>query len=95
MAKMTRKEVLRLLGGSPDEVGADLVAFTEAAKVLSDNHRRLIHQHPMEWIGVFDGAVAASDNDYEGLMAQLTTKGIPPSRTIVRFIDRTEKTLIL
>jgi hypothetical protein len=95
MAKLSRKEVLRYLGGTPDQVGADLVAFTEAAKVLSSDHPRLIHTHPMQWIGVFEGTVAASDVDYDGLMAQLADKGIPPSQTIVRFIDKTEKTLIL
>jgi hypothetical protein len=49
----------------------------------------------MEWVGVFDGAVAVSDGSYDGLMAKLSEKGISPAQTIVRFIDKTEKTFIL
>jgi len=95
MAKLSRKQVLHYLGASPDQIGSELAAFNDAARVLSSDHPRLINTHPMQWVGVFDGAVAASASDYDGLMAQLSTKGIPPSQTIVRFIDKTEKTLIL
>ena len=95
MPKLSRKEVLHYLGASPDQVGADLATFTAAAKVLSSDHPRLIDAHPMEWVGVYDGAVAVTADDFEGLMSKLSSMGIPPSQTIIRFIDRTEKTFIL
>jgi hypothetical protein len=95
MARMSRKNVLKYLGASPDQIGAELATFTEAAKVLSSDHPRLINTHPMEWVGIFDGAVAVSADNYAGLMSKLSARGIPPSQTVVRFIDRTEKTFIL
>lgn len=95
MAKMSRKEMLRHLGATPDQIGAELATFSDAAKILSSDHPRLIDSHPMEWVGVFEGAVAASDAALDGLMTKLSEKGIPPSQTIVRFIDKTEKTFIL
>lgn len=95
MAKFSRDQVLDLLGASPEAVSTELTAFAEAAKVLSSDHPRLIDAHPMEWVGVFDGNVAVTARDFDGLMDKLSTMGIPPSQTIVRFIDRTEKTFIL
>jgi len=95
MTKFTTEEVLRYLGNSPDEVGVELATFTDAAKVLSSDHPRLIDTHPMQWVGVFEGGVAAVAGDFDGLIGKLETKGIPPAQTIIRFIDRTEKTFIL
>ena len=91
----TKEEILRLLGGSPDAVGAELAAFAEAARVLSSDHPRLIDEHPMEWVGVYQGRVAAAAKDFASLMAKLSEQQIPPAQTIVRFIDREEKTLLL
>lgn len=95
MSKMSRKAVLACLGASPDAIGAALAEFSETARILSSDHPRLIDAHPQQWIGVFDGAVTASAPDQHSLMKQLASKNVPPSQTIVRFIDRNQKTFIL
>jgi hypothetical protein len=95
MPNLTKDEVLRLLGASPEAIGKELSDFADAAKILSSDHPRLIDDHPMEWVGVFQGRVAATAKDFASLMAQLSEKKIPPEHTIVRFIDREEKTLLL
>lgn len=95
MARMSRKNVLKYLGAAPEQIGAELESFTEAAKVLSSDHPRLINTHPMEWVAIYDGDVAVSAGTHDSLMSKLSARGIPPSQTVVRFIDRTEKTFIL
>ena len=95
MTTLTKDEVLRLLGTTPEAIGRELHEFADAAKVLSSNHPRLIDEHPDEWVAVYNGRVAAASKDFDQLMTQLHEKNIPPERAIVRFIDREEKTFLL
>jgi hypothetical protein len=92
---MSRKDVLKYLGGPPEKVGMELAAFTQAAKVLSSDRPRLIDTSSGQWVGVFDGAVAASATNLDTLMSELSSRGVPASKTIIRFIDKTEKTFVL
>lgn len=93
--QLSRDEVQRLLGTSPEEAEKELRQFSQAAQVFSSNQPRLIDEHPDQWVGVFDGEVAASSGDFTQLMHQLVEKGYPPERTLVRFITREEMTLLL
>lgn len=95
MAKPTKAETLRHLGGTAIEIARDLEAYSNAAQVLSSNHPRLIDDHPLQWVGVYQGAVAASGKNLTSLMIQLEKAGVPPARTIIRFIDKEERILIL
>ena len=95
MREFTAAEALRHLGGTAETVARDLEAFAEAARVLSSNHPRLIDERPLQWVGVYQGQVAASGKTLASLMKQLESAGIPPEHTIVRFIDKEERTLIL
>ena len=95
MSVLSREEVLGLLGGSPAQIVDELTAFAESERVLSSDHPRLITVYPEKWVGVFKGEVVASDGDKEALSAKLVAQGVPVAQTIVRFIDRSEKTFIL
>lgn len=95
MSKYSRDEVMAILGVSPDTIGNEIATFAEAAKVLSSDHPRLIDEHPMQWVGVFGGDVAAASDQYDELITSLAAKGIPVSQTVVRYIDKAEKTFIL
>ena len=95
MDKMTREDALRHLGGSVDTIDQELRNFSDAAQLLSSDHPRLIDEHPLQWVGIFQGKIAASAQTLNSLMAQLEDEGISPANTIVRFIDKDERTLIL
>lgn len=95
MAKMTKKDALRCLGGSAENIDRELQQYADAARVLSSDHPRLIDEHPQQWVGVYDGKVAASARTLDSLVKQLVEEGIPPQNTIVRFIEKDERTLIL
>lgn len=95
MAKINAKKILKQFGATPAEIDRELTGFAQAAKVLSSSRPRLIDEHPLQWIGVYEGRVAASGKTMKSLVAQLRKAGIPVERTIVRFIDKQERTLIL
>lgn len=95
MSKLTESEALRHLGGTAAEIARDLSEYSDAAQVFSAKHPRLIDDHPLQWVGVYQGKVAASGKNLKSLMSHLEKAGIPPERTIVRFIDKEERTLIL
>lgn len=95
MAKLTREEALRYLGGTASEVADDLRQFANAARVLSSNHPRFIDECPQQWVGVYQGRVATSAKSLKALMAKMEQGGIPTEKAIVRFIDRDETILIL
>ena len=95
MTKAAPADLLKRLGGTPEQIDREIREFAEAAKVLSSDHPRLIDEHPSHWVGVYRGHVAASAKSLVSLMTQLDRKGIPREKAIVRFIDREERTLIL
>lgn len=91
MARLDRK----MLGATPKQIDRELRGFSRAAKVLSSNRPRLIDQHPREWVGVYDGKVSATAKSFKGLIAKLKKRGLPPNKTIIRYIDTTDRLLIL
>ena len=95
MAKLTEKDVLAALGDTPETVDRELQSFAEAARVLSSSHPRLIDERPLQWVGVYQGEVAAAGASFKSVMTQLRKAGIPAEKAIVRFIDKEERALIL
>lgn len=63
--------LLEQLGGVPDEVATDLRKFAETARVLSDEQVNLIDNHPLQWVGIYEGRVSASSRTLMSLMSSL------------------------
>lgn len=82
------------LGASPHEVVAQLSAFNASSLLLS-NDRWLADNYAQKWIGVYSGEVRAAEDELDSLIDSLDKQGIPRSDTIIRFIERNRKTLIL
>jgi hypothetical protein len=95
MSKFSTTEALKHLGGTASEIAKDLVGYRETAKVLSSDHPRMIDEHPLQWVGVYKGNVVASGRSLKSVMVQLRKKAVPPESSIIRFIDREERALIL
>lgn len=95
VSRVTKKNIAAHLGASPKQIASDLRMFSRAARVLSSNHPRLIDAHPKEWVGIYDNRVCASAKSLPALMAALRKDGIPPSKTIVRYIDVSGRKMIL
>lgn len=86
---------LRDMNEHPRDTARSLRKFHRAARVLSDNQPGLIDQYPDQWVAVSDGAVVAHGDDLNRVLRQVDRAGIPRSDIIVRFLERTQRTLIL
>ena len=88
------QDILQLVG-DPSQVDRSLQTFRKAASVLSSDHPRLIDKYPKQWVAVHNGEVKAASTTFNGLLRQVDEAGIPRSETIIRFIDRNQRTMIL
>ena len=87
--------ILSRFGGKPEDIAKDLREFSKSAEKLSHDRTRLIKEYPLKWIGVYQGEVSAQADDLPSLMEELERRGIPLGDTIVRFVERNQRTLIL
>ncbi|MCH8901175.1 MAG: hypothetical protein IIC88_02645 [Chloroflexi bacterium] len=96
MARAVKKRAdIRSLLGDPKRVDEELQHFRKATAVLSSRHPRLIESYPRQWVAVYDGEVKAHAKTFDSLMVQVDKQKLPRARTIVRYIDKTQRTLIL
>ena len=93
MAKMSK--ALRQAGKQAAAIGRSLETFSKSAAVFSADHPRLIERYEDKWVGVYQGKVAGSADTFDELARQIARQGIPLAETMIRRIDRKEKTLIL
>ncbi len=82
------------LGDSSQRVAESLVEFTKSAELLS-NDPHLVERYAQKWIGVCSGEVKAAEDDLESLLRALDRQHIVRSETVVRFIEKEQRTLIL
>ena len=83
------------LGSGPEDIAKGLREFSKSAEMLSNDRPRLINEHPLQWVGVYRGQVSAKAEDLPSLLEELERRGIPLGDTIVRFIEKNQRTLIL
>lgn len=93
--KKPENPILSQFGNDPEEIAKGLREFSKSAEILSNDRPRLIHEHPLQWIGVYRGEVSAKADDLETLLEELKRRDIPLGDTIVRFIEKNQRTLIL
>lgn len=79
----------------PADAARSLRKFHRSASVLSSKQPRLIDQYADQWVAVCDGTVVAHGESLEGVLHQVDDQGLSRSEIIVRFIERTQRTLIL
>ena len=87
--------MLSCLGSDPKDIAKGLREFSKSAEMLSNDQPRLIDEHALHWIGVYRGEVSAKADDLPSLIEELERRGIPLGDTIVRFIEKNQRTLIL
>jgi hypothetical protein len=87
--------ILTQMNERPKSVARSLRKFQRSARMLSSNQPRLIDEYPDQWVAVSDNAVVAHGEDLKKVLQQVDKKGIPRADVLVRFIERTQRTLIL
>ena len=81
--------------GDPDRVYNELREFQKSARILSSPKRRLRERYPEQWVGICGGRVQANAETMGAVLDTIDAKGLSREDTIVRFITREPKTLIL
>ena len=96
MTAQARKkmELLKALG-NPVRLHRELQHFRKAAQALSSDHPRLMDQYPNQWVAVYRGKVAAHGLTLDSVLKKMKRKKIPQGRTIVRYIEKNQRTMIL
>ena len=82
------------LGASSKDVAKSLNDFSRSSERLS-NDRELAEKYAQKWVGVCSGEVKAAQDDLHSLLKELDSRGVSRSDTVVRFIEREQRTLIL
>jgi hypothetical protein len=86
----TREEIARRAA----EIQESLRSFSESAAVFSSDHEPLIERYENKWVGVYEGKVAAAADSLDEVTHRLMDQGVPLGDTMIRRIDREEKTFI-
>ena len=81
--------------GDPKKVDEDLQSFRRTAKRLSSRHPRLIERYSKQWIALHSGKVQAHGRSFKAVLDQIDSKGLPRGQTIIRFIHKEPRTMIL
>ena len=93
--KVAVLSALARMNETPENVARSLRNFQRSAQAFSSNHPRLIDEHPDQWVAVSDSDVVAHGDNLDTVLRQVDRKGLRRSDVIVRFIERTRRTLIL
>ena len=90
----TKVELLRMLG-NPVRLHRELQSFRKAAQVLSSHRHRLIEEYPNQWIAVHRGKVAAHGSTLNAVLKEMVRNKVPQERTIIHFVEKNQRTMIL
>lgn len=81
--------------GDPAKVDREIQQFRKTTMVLSAKQPRLIEQYPKQWIAIHEGKVKVRARTFQSLMTQVDKMKFPREHLVVRFIDKTKRTMIL
>jgi hypothetical protein len=81
--------------GDPADVARELREFRRAARSLSDQYPQLVDRYPDQWVAIFNGKVRAHGQSFQDVMEQIEREGLPRERTVVRFMDKSDRAMIL
>ncbi len=95
MSRDNRALVQAFLDENAKSIDSTLETFQESAQLFSSNKPRLVDEYENKWVAAHDGAIVAVADSLEDVMAMVCNVGIRPSETMIRHIDRDEKTLIM
>ncbi len=91
---MNNDDIAKLIGDAR-KVDDGLHAFRKTAMRLSSRHPRMVERYPNQWIALHSGRVRAHGDSLESVLREIDEKGLSRDQTIVRFIDKEPRTMIL
>ena len=89
------EQFIREQFGDPTEVIRELREFSRSARGLDKQLPDLLDRYPEQWVAVLDGEVRAHGYTFDEVMQKIDQEGLPRRRTLVRFIEKDHRTMIL
>jgi len=80
---------------NPEDIAKNLKEFSESAKLLSDSKANLLDNHELYWIGIYKGEVSVKSKKLSLLLEKLEKRNIPLEDTVIRFVEKNKRALIL
>jgi hypothetical protein len=81
------------LNENAEGISKSLALFHESALLFSSPE--LINKFENKWVAAHDGEVVAVADTIDSLITMMLSKGVSPQESMVRHIDREQKTFIL
>jgi hypothetical protein len=92
---MKMSNLLDQIDVTATDVAATLNSFSVSARVLESDWTRLTEAYANKWVGIFDGKVEVAADSLEDVVQQIERKAIAINQTIVGYIERQKRTLVL
>ena len=95
---MSGKAILSALAqmnDNPSDVAQSLSECPRSARALSNDHPRLINEYPDQWVAIANCEVMAHGDNLDQVLADIDSWNIPRDSVILRFIEQTQRTLVL
>ena len=81
--------------GDPADIARELKEFSRSTRSLDKQLPDLVDRYPDQWVAVLDGKVRAHGRTFEEVMQKIDQEGLPRKRTLVRFLERDPRAMIL
>jgi hypothetical protein len=92
--KPENNEIIDTISVNPAKIHQSIVEYSNSARLLSTDPF-LVKRYENKWIGIYKGTVRVVADTLPALTYAIDNESIPPQETIIRHMDKEEKTLIL
>jgi hypothetical protein len=95
MAVDKDEQFIREQIGDPADIVRELQEFDRSARSLDKQLPDLVDRYPDQWVAVLDGKVRAHGRNFDEVMQKIDQEGLPRKRTLVRFLEKDPRAMIL
>ncbi len=81
--------------GDPKKVDRELQEFDKTARLFLSQESTMLDRYPDEWVAFHGGEVRAHGPSLDSVLRQIDEAGLQRQQTLVRFIDKEPRKMIL
>ena len=69
-----------------EDVQAELQRFKKDTAYYQAHYEELLEQYPEQWVAIYDEQVVGASPDFDQLLDDLNTKGVPSGRGLIEHL---------
>ena len=81
--------------GDPADVVRELQEFGRSARTVSSKYSELADRYPGPWVALCEGKVRVHGRTFQDVMQKIDQEGLSREHTLVRFLDKDDRVMIL